>query len=212
MAIAVEFDLTGIKPLLRTLQQMPNVVRRRVLLPAAERAGEVLELSIASFIPVNRKPKKKNAGHYRYNLTSVIRDYEATKSVVVLVGAESGTAPHAHFLEDGTQQRFTNHKTKYKLQVVGVRYSISRGEAIVRTSKEKRSQGSFLKTKNQQASGKIVNGKTKWKTPKAMNRGVMPATHPVQRGVNNAQSKLTAQLKNDITRGLQEEIQRMQNR
>lgn len=189
---------------------MPNVVRRRVLLPAAERAGEVLELSIASFIPLNKRPKKKSSGHYRYNLTSVIRDYEATKSVVVLVGAESGTAPHAHFLESGTQQRFTNHKTKYKLQAVGVRYAIARGEVVVKSSKEKRSQGSFVKTKNQQAIGKIVNGKKQWKTPTALNRGRMPALQPVQRGVTNAQSKLTAQLKNDITRGLQEEIQRMQ--
>ena len=42
MAIAVEFDLTGVKPLLRALQSMPDAMRSRILVPAAQKAGRTL--------------------------------------------------------------------------------------------------------------------------------------------------------------------------
>ena len=55
MAIAVEFDLTGVKPLLRALQAMPDAMRSRILVPAAQKAGRTLERAISGHIPVQQR-------------------------------------------------------------------------------------------------------------------------------------------------------------
>lgn len=195
MAVAVSFDLTGIKPLLRSLQSMPEIVRTRVLMPAAARAGKTLERSIANLIPVQKFSgrfgrKKKGKSHYRNVMTNVVREYKSNGSVVVVVGAESGTAPHAILVEKGTVQRFTNSKTKYQRVAVRAKTIIKNGKAKVVVEKSKQSVGSFGK---------------KNKLPR-LNRGRMPAFRPIQRGVDAAKATVASQLASDISRNITAEL------
>ena len=190
MAIAVEFDLTGVKTLLRALQSMPDVMRSRILVPAATNAGRKLERSIAGYIPVQQRGKKRGKGHYRDWMTNVVREYKGTQSVVVVVGAESGKAPHAVLVEKGTAERFTNAKTRYRKTGTKTITRIKKGRVVQQNVRDKVSVGSQLK-RNRKAS---------------YNRGRMPAFHPVWRGVDSARGAITAGLITDITRGITAEF------
>ena len=190
MAIAVEFDLTGVKPLLRALQAMPGAMRSRILVPAAHKAGRTLERAISGHIPVQQRGKKRGKGHYRDWMTNVVREYKGTQSVVVVVGAESGKAPHAVLVEKGTQQRFTNAKTRYRKTGTKTITRIKKGRIVRQNVRDKVSVGSQLK-RNKKPS---------------YNRGRMPAFHPVWRGVESARGAITTGLISDISRGITAEF------
>ncbi len=195
MATAVSLNITGLQPLLRSLDQLPDAMRMRVLLPAAKNAGQIIERAIAPLIPVQRFTgrrgrKAKGKMHYRNAMTHAVRDYPATSSVVTIVGAESGKAPHAHLVEDGTAPRFTNHKTRYKRVAVGQRWVIKNGKAKQVDDRQRVSDGSHAK-KNKR---------------KANYRGQMPAFKPVARGVAACQSSVASRLKSDITTGITSEL------
>lgn len=165
---------------------MPEQCRASILIPAARRAGKTIEHSIARFIPFNRRTKRKAKPHYRDAMSSVVREYQKTQSVVVLVGAESGQVPHAHLVEDGTGPRYTNHKTKYRRMSVRARQIIKNGKAKTVVEKERKSIGSFVR---------------KNKKP-TFYRGIMPAYHPVKRGIQAIQGTISQQLRNDIEMGI----------
>ena len=195
MAETFHIDLKGLQPLLRSLREMPEVVQKRVLIPAATNAGGILERSITRLIPVShRRGKRKKYGHYAANIVSVTKAY-GSGAVVVVVGAQSGRAPHAHLVEEGTNQRFTNSKTRYRREAVRTRVVVKNGAARTIVEKQKISVGSFGKRN---------------KRPRA-NRGRMPAFHSVARGVASAAKSVQSQLANDIRAGLSAEVSRLQN-
>lgn len=196
MAEVFRIDLKGIQPLLRSLREMPEIVQKRVLIPAAKNAGGILERSISRLIPFGvRRGKRKNHGHYANQIINVTKEY-GSGNVVVVVGAQSGRAPHAHIVEEGTNQRFTGSKSKYKRMAVRTRTVIKNGMARTIVEKQKKSVGSFGKRKNSVRA----------------NRGRMPAFHPVAKGIAAATSLVQLQLKTDITQGLSQELSRLQNR
>ena len=191
MVMTIAFQIDGLRELVRTLDQMPAVCRSRVLVPAAERAGKTLVKAIARLTPYNMNRKRGvRAYHYRDVLNSVVRDYPKTQSVVLVVGPESGKAPHAHLVEDGTKQRFTNSKPKYMRMKVRARQIIKNGRLRWVTETEKKSIGSLERKK----------GKPR------LNRGRMPAFHSLQRGVSSIELEVGNQLKADITSGITREL------
>lgn len=185
---SVSLDISGIKPLLRALDQMPEACHKVVLIPAAQKAGLTLSKSISSLI---KKTKKTKPYHYKTSVTSVVRDYEKSHSVVLIVGAASRQAPHAHLVEDGTKQRFTNSRPKYRRTAIEAKLTVHKGRLVHRTNYAKKSIGSFIKNK---------------KRPQ-LNRGIMPATHPVEIGVKAVTAAVAVNLKKDIELGITTMVQ-----
>ncbi len=195
---AVTLTLDGMKPLIRSLQAMPVVMRTRIVVPALGKSINTVRAAILPLIPVNQSTRVRRNGlgkirpriHYRDALTSVVREYPTTGIVVALTGAESGKAPHAHLIEDGTKQRFTNSKPIYGKMAVGVKTVLKGGKLVTRSVRQKKSTGSRLKRKN----------------AAQLNRGRMPAFHPVERGVANATSTVRTELAASIASGITREF------
>ncbi len=188
----VKLSLSGMDDLRRALQQMPGAVRTRILLPAAKNAIRTIYKTAEGLIPVSahRKQRKGNLGHYRNNLTYVVREYPNSESVIAIVGAESGTAPHATLVEHGTRPRFTNSKPQYQRTATGVKTVVKRGQAVTKVVYQRKSIGSKQKRK---------------KSPQ-LYRGVMPAFHPIKRGIDNSASAVATGLRNDIQAGITREL------
>ena len=195
-----EMTLTGMKPLLRAIDQMPVVMRSRVVVPAIATGCKTIQRSIAPLIPVNKQPgnlrkrqakRKRASDHYRNMLTSVVREYQSNQSVVGIIGAESGKAPHSILVESGTRWRFTNSKPVYK-RTGGrqVRMVVKRGKVVRRVEVRKVSEGSKIRHKNKPQ----------------LSRGIMPAFHPVERGTSAAKSVVQSKLEQDIRNGITREL------
>jgi len=190
MVMSLSFKVDGLRPLLNTFQQLPGECRTAVLIPAAKRASRTMVRSIARYTPFNKRMRKTAKPHMRDSLTSVVEDYSKTQTVVAVVGNESGQAPHAHLVEEGTKPRWTNHKTQYRRMAVRARQIIKKGKVRWVTEKQKKSIGSFIKDKR----------KPTWY------RGRMPAYHPVARGIKACEATVGQQLKKDIESGLTREL------
>ncbi|NBW09971.1 MAG: hypothetical protein EBR82_18290 [Caulobacteraceae bacterium] len=192
-----QMTLTGMKPLVNALRQLPFAMQVRVIVPAVTKGAKTIERAIAPLIPVNSKKMRRNglgklrhSGHYRNMLTSVVRQYPATDSVVGVIGAESGKAPHSILVESGTRQRFTNSKPTYRRMATSVKTVIKNGRPVTKVVRQKQSTGSVIRRKNKPQH----------------NRGIMPAFHPVQRGVAAAASGIGTQLAADIASGITREL------
>lgn len=198
MTFAMTLD--GMKPLLRALDQMPQAMRSRVIVPAVTKGAKTIQRAIAPLIPVNkggvklrsRQAKRKRASdHYRNMLTSVVREYPLSSSVVGVIGAESGKAPHSILVESGTRWRFTNSKPKYeRIGKFRQRTIIKNGKIVRKTERPKVSVGSVIRKKNKPQNS----------------RGIMPAFHPVERGVKAASTSVQSQLSADIKSGIVREL------
>lgn len=188
--MAFQMKLTGLDQLQRSLKAMPVVMQSRIVMPAITDAAKIVERAIAGLIPYNtrRRGRKGRHAHYKTSMTSVVRQL-ASGTVVGVIGAESGMAPHAAIVEEGTRQRFTNSKPVYRRMATGVKTVIKRGKAVTRVVRQKKSIGSKAKDKKPQ-----------------LNRGRMPAFRPVQRGVEQSQSAVTATLTQSIQSGITREF------
>lgn len=185
-SISIKID---VQPLLRALQQLPEKCRVRVLVPAANKAARRIASAVRKLVPVQKKMRKPHT-HYRDAVTQVVRDYPRTESIVAVIGAESGVSPHAHFVEDGTNQRWTNMRSRYRRMSIRARAIIKGGRVRFVTEQERKSIGSFLR-KNKKPS---------------FNRGRMPAFHSVAKGVKAAESAVAMELKTSIETGIKREL------
>ena len=187
-----QMKLEGMKPLLNALDQMPVVMRSNVIVPAVTKGAKTIEKAIAPLIPYNNKRsgRKGRHAHYRTSLMSVVRQYPLTESVVGVVGAESGRAPHSILVEDGSKPRFTNSKPTYRRIATAAKTVIKHGKLFTKVVKQRKSIGSVIRKKNK---------------PQHY-RGVMPAFHPVARGVRASQATVQSQLVADITSGITREL------
>lgn len=190
MARSIDLSIDGMKPLMRALRQIPDAMRSKVMLPAAAKAGRLIADSIRPLIPLQAKTKARGRSHYRYVLTSATREYQKTQSVVSIVGPESRMAPHANLVEDGTQQRFTNQKTKYARMAVGARWKIVKGKPQLVIEKQRKAVGTVKRRK----------------TKPYLNRGRMPAFKPIERGAAAAQATIASSLQRDIASGITREL------
>jgi hypothetical protein len=190
--------LTGVKELRRALQQMPEAMRVRVVVPVVTKGIQTMQAAIAPLIPRQAKSKMRRNGlgklrgglHYRDALISVVRQYGNSDNVVGVVGAESGKAPHSILVEKGTRPRFTNSKPKYQRIATGIKTVIKNGRIVTKSVRQKQSIGSAIRRKNK---------------PQHY-RGVMPAFHPVERGVSGCTSTISTQIAAGVRSGITREL------
>ena len=191
--------ITGLKELKRALDQMPLAMRIRVIVPAVTRGIKKVEWAIAPLIPVQQSgvklrsrmaKRRRQSDHYRNVLTSVVREYPATDAVIGVVGAESGRAPHSILVEKGTRPRFTNSKPTYRMMAVRTKTIIKNGRIVTKSVRERQSTGSTIRRKNK---------------PQHY-RGIMPAFHPVERGVKASEAGVMTQLAEDLRSGITREL------
>jgi hypothetical protein len=190
-------DLRGIRQLVGALREMPAAARTRILVPAATKGARAIASSIRKFIPVQKRMSKPHT-HYRDAVTQKVAEYIDRNIVTAFVGAESGIAPHAHLVEDGTGPRGTNHKTRYVRTAIRARLILKKGKLQYKTDRARKSVGSFLKSKSQASKNKFSLG--------VYFRGRMPAFHPVVRGLAAVEGQVAAQLKTDIQAGITREL------
>jgi hypothetical protein len=196
MATVATINVSGLKPLLRAIEQMPEKCRMRILQPTGVRAGRMVASAIRPLIPVQQRMRKPHT-HYRDAMTSVAREYPKTQAVVVVVGPESRQAPHAHLVEFGTGPRFIGHKTQYRKTAIRVRQRIVKGQLRHVTEKERKSIGSFLKKgKKNQILFNLGS----------LNRGRMPAFRSMSRGISAIESRVRQQIESDIRSGITREL------
>ena len=194
--MTVKLEIKGMDKLLSSLRNLPDVMQRRVILPAIAKAAKTVEQAIRPLVPMNNKSRMRRGksgklrinGHYRDNVTSVVRDYAST--AVAVIGPASGKAPHAHLVEKGTAVRYTNSKTRYTKEAIGTKQVRKKGNLQTVSVWKKVSAGSFKK---------------KNKKPQAY-RGRMPAFHSVERGVSASSSAVASQLAADVTSGIANQI------
>jgi HK97 gp10 family phage protein len=98
--------VSGIKPLLKRLKQLPDRARRRVLRPAVTKAATPVVKAARKLAP---KGSGLTAdGSERPHLGKTITKTRAkvsprTGNVVVVLGPEKNKAPHDHLVHDGTE-------------------------------------------------------------------------------------------------------------
>ena len=190
--------LTGVNELRTALQQMPMAMRVRVVVPVITKGIQTMRAAIAPLIPRQNKNKLRRNGlgklrggmHYRDALTSVVRQYGDSDTVVGVVGAESGKAPHSILVEKGTRPRFTNSKPQYRRMAIGVKTVIKNGRLVTKSVRQKQSIGSVIRRKNK---------------PQHY-RGVMPAFHPMERGMTACSAAVSTQMAADVRSGITREL------
>lgn len=189
--------LTGMKPLVEALRQMPQMTRSLIVVPVITDACKIIKATIAPLIPRQKNKLRRNGlgnlrskGHYRDSLTFAVREYPLADAVLGVIGAESGHAPHAHLVEEGTKPRFTNSKTTYRRMATRVRTTIKNGRVQTKVVYDKKSTGSNQRRKSKPQ----------------LYRGVMPAIHPVARGVKQSEGAVRAKLEAGIRTGITREL------
>lgn len=185
MTMQIGLDTSSLGGLVRSLDAFSDYVKAKVTRNAIKRGAKVFRDSIASLIPRNPK-KTPGRMHYKDGVTWAIKNYDKMSRVVAIIGPPSKSAPHAHLVERGTRQRFTNSKPKYKRMAVGLKWKIVKGQAVQKIERQRKSIGSVIKHKGR---------------PR-LNRGRMPAFHPVQHGVDAARSDAIVAMSAELTAGM----------
>ena len=189
--------LTGLKPLVESLRQMPAITRSRIVVPVITESCKIIQATTAPLIPRQANKLKRNGlgklrgkKHFRDSMTFAVREYANSQSVVGVVGPESGAAPHAHLVEKGTGPRYTNSRTKYNRQATSTKQVVKNGRVVTKVVYNKVSTGSFQRKKSK---------------PRFF-RGVMPAFHPIERGLKASEGAVRAKLETGVRAGITREL------
>lgn len=185
----IVFDVSEITQKVRRFQSFAESAQTRVLTKAVTAGCRVVQRRIQDTVPFNTRKKRKQALHYRDTIAFVTREYGGAR-VVGVVGHESKMAPHAHLIEKGTAQRFTNSKPSYKRMAVGVKFRMKRGKLVQVSERERVSTGSRMKKK----------GKPR------LNRGRMPAFRTVENALNSSYFDVTRAMSASLDKSLKAEF------
>lgn len=154
--------------------ELPQKLQNRGMRRAQTKAAKALVNNARPRIP--RAPKKpdkyKGKPHYQDVLSSKVKTYKNT--VLAVVGPKSKQAPHAHLVEDGTNNRFTLRTSKY--EVIGqkrVKRTFYTTTATGKTVKRRR----FVMSDRKKSVGSFVDPKKKGVE---RFRGKMPAFRPLR--------------------------------
>lgn len=152
--------------------ELPQKLQNRGMRRAQTKAAKALVNNARPRIPRAAKKQRQYAGkpHYQDSLSYKVKTYKT--AVVAVAGPRSGSSPHAHLVEEGTQERYTKRTTQYrdigtkrtKATINGKRRFINR--------RVKKSIGSFVDVRKA--------GVSKY-------RGRMPAFRPLQRAFRTMQ-------------------------
>lgn len=148
---------------------LPQKLQNRGMRRAQTKAAKALANNARPRIPVDtsRKasfPFRHANDHYRDNLTYKVKTYKT--AVIAVVGPKSRSAPHAHLVEDGTQERYTKRTTQYR--DIGTK----------RTKATINGRRRFINRRVKKSIGSFVDVR---KTGVSKYRGRMPAFRPLQK-------------------------------
>jgi hypothetical protein len=190
--------MSGEKELLALLGELPERIQNRVFRFAGRKVGNAIAQRAAALTPRHRTnvhgPRTNR--HLADSFINKQKVYRASETTVNIVGGQTGTMGHNrinHLVEEGTAQRFTNSRSKYK--------TISRG-LVTRTRKVKTASGGWRTVKVKEQSTKKQSIGSFRKGPGArLNRGRMPAFHQLAKAV--AETPVEQIYENEIRAGLQ---------
>lgn len=155
--------------------ELPNRLQSGGMRRASMKAAKALVNNARPRIPRAAKKNKPYASkpHYQDVLGYKVKTYKGT--VVSVVGPKSAQAPHAHIVEDGTQQRFTKSKTQYR--GVGTKRVAVKRKYVTSTGKT-RTRKVFINRSVRKSIGSFVDVNN---SGVSQNRGRMPAFHPMRK-------------------------------
>lgn len=185
--------LDGEKELMIVLGSIEDRVQNRVFRRAGKKACQAIGDRAKALTP-RRDPRSKDGqGHLadRYYVKQKV--YRYSKTTVHIVGAR--TKEHgsiAHLVEEGTNTRLTKHKTEYKRVLSHVRQRVRR----VRTASGWTTKRETETVYKRRSAGSKYKG-----NGIALNRGRMPAFHPLARAV--AETPVMEIYEQEIKLGLQ---------
>lgn len=201
--LKIQAMLTGEDELLKLLGEMPDRIQNRVFRHAGRKAATAVAKRAGELTPRNvGKRANPTKPHLADTFTQKQKVYRNTATTVNIVGAQTGEKGHNrinHLVEDGTEQRFTNSRSRYKtvdrgmvtrLRKVRTASGGYRTIKVHEMSRKLKSIGSFAKGTNQRASEST--GK---------NRGKMPAFKQLERAV--AETNVSQIYEMELRAGLQ---------
>lgn len=190
--------MSGEKELLALLGELPERVQTRVFRFAGRKVGNAVAQRAAALTPQRqtRVHGPRPNRHLKDSFINKQKVYRASETTVNIVGGQTGAMGHNrinHLVEEGTAQRFTNSRSKYK--------TVSRG-LVTRTRKVKTASGGWRTVKVKEQSTKKQSIGSFRKGPGArLNRGRMPAFHQLAKAV--AETPVEQIYENEIRAGLQ---------
>ena len=201
MSLKYKALMSGEKELLALLGELPDRIQNRVFRHAGRKVGNAVAQRAAALTPKNTGKRKTNGKHLKESFINKQKTYKATATTVNIVGVQSRLGHPGrvnHLVEEGTERRFTNSRSKYKRVVVPVTVSkkVRTKNGGYRTIKvaghlrKQKSIGSFARGTNVRASE--ATGR---------NRGVMPAFYQLAKAA--AETNAAQIYETEIRAGLQ---------
>lgn len=196
--LKIQAMLTGEDELLKLLGEMPDRVQNRVFRHAGRKAANAVAKRAGELTPRRRTnvhgPRENR--HLADSFINKQKVYRASSTTVNIVGGQTGRMGHNrinHLVEKGTEQRFTNSRSKYK--------TVDRG-MVTRLRKVKTASGGWRTVKVQEMSRKKESIGSFRKGPGArLNRGKMPAFKQLERAV--AETNVSQIYETELRAGLQ---------
>lgn len=170
----IDFTLTIPTPIHDRLRNLEGKAGQRIARKAVRAAANQAKAAIVQLAPFRQKNRRAtDKRHFRDTISIRQRTYKKGTISVCVVGAKSPQVPHAHLIEFGTVQRFTNSRTIYA--TTGRRQVRVKGKGIITRLIRRRSGTAIRDAGRKQA-----------------NRGVMPEMMPVRRGLQQSQAAAQA--------------------
>jgi len=156
-------------------KELPAKLQSGGMRRASTKAAKALVNNARPRIPRAAKKNRPYAGkpHYQDVLGSKVKKYK--EAVIAVVGPKSAQAPHAHLVEDGTQQRFTGTTTRYRS--VGTKRVATRRKYTTSTGKI-RTRKVYVSRSVKKSIGSFVDVR---KSGVSQSRGRMPAFRPLRK-------------------------------
>ena len=198
MSLKYQALMTGEKELLALLGELSERIQTRVFRFAGRKVGNAVAKRAGELAPRRRThvhgPRANR--HVADSFINKQKVYRASETTVNIVGGQTGAMGHNrinHLVEFGTEQRFTNSRSKYK--------TVSRG-LITRTRKVRTASGGWRTVRVQEQAVRKQSIGSFRKGPGArLNRGKMPAFHQLERAV--AETNVSQIYETEIRAGLQ---------
>lgn len=209
--------LAGQDKLKKWMSEFPEKVQNRIFRFAGRKAAALIASRAKALTPRSRDPRPKNAKpwHMADKQTYVQRVYRKSNTTVMVIGAESGTAPHSHLVEEGnplTRPRMTKHSSRYVRVNQGVirrRKLVTTKSGAVRTvweSVTKSKMKSIGSEYDPLKAGTLRNGRGRFARGDgglARSTGNMPAFHPLGLAVREVQPNVERIIEAEVRAGLQ---------
>ena len=172
--------LKGYDELHAILDEIPDRVQTRIFRLAGRKVGKAVAAQATTNTPRRATEGKDGLGHLQDRYDFVQRVYRASGKTVFVIGSKSGSKNRInHLVEEGTNQRWTGHKTRRVRQP---------GATMVRNRKVKRPGGGYRTVKEtvrkrdtRVSAGSIRKQNSDGTLASMSYRGRMPAYHQLRK-------------------------------